>query len=114
VPPQSPAAEAAARPATGWVPTKPPDTNLLAVLSLIIGFLAVLGLPGRWAAEEVFFGGLTFVFGIAAFVLGVVAIGQIREQGQAGHGMAVTGVVLGTVAFALGFMQALGSNAFAW
>ena len=59
-----------------------PRTNTLAVLSLCFG------------VGQVF---LWFVGGIAAIVCGHAARRQIRETGEAGDGMALTGLILGYV-----------------
>jgi hypothetical protein len=59
-----------------------PSTNTLAVLSLCFG------------VGQIF---VVFVGGIAAIVCGHIARRQIRETGEAGDGMAVTGLILGYV-----------------
>jgi hypothetical protein len=59
-----------------------PSTNTLAVLSLCFG------------VGQIF---LWFVGAIAAIVCGHVARRQIRETGEAGDGMALTGLILGYV-----------------
>ncbi len=42
-----------------------------------------------------------FVFPIAGIVVGFIALGQIKKTGEAGHGLALAGVVLGFVFSAL-------------
>lgn len=68
------------------VPAGPPKTNSMAVASMICGF------------SEFFTFGLT---SIPAVILGHVSRGQIRETGEAGAGMAMTGLVLGWLAIGL-------------
>ena len=73
-----------------------PRTNTLAIVSLVTGFCC----------------------SIAAVVTGHIALGQIRRTGEAGRGLAITGLVLGYVSmgfvalmlvFALFFTAALGA-----
>jgi Domain of unknown function (DUF4190)/Domain of unknown function (DUF1707) len=68
------------------VPAGPPKTNSMAVASMICGF------------GEFFTFGLT---SIPAVILGHVSRGQIRQTGEAGAGMAMTGLVLGWLAIGL-------------
>lgn len=51
----------------------------------------VLGLV---ALPAFFLGGL---LGLLAIIFGIVALGQIKKRGQRGRGMAITGIVLGSV-----------------
>lgn len=44
---------------------------------------------------------LAFVFAPAGIVLGIVAVRQIRTTGEDGHGLAVAGIVVGSVFTAL-------------
>ncbi len=57
-----------------------PPTNGLAIAALVLGIL--------W---------LWWVGSILAVVFGHIAISQIRQRGQGGHGMAVAGLVLGYI-----------------
>lgn len=61
-------------------------TNTMAVTALVLGFAQFIGwillLPGLLAA-------------ILAIVLGFVSMKQMRRSGEAGRGMAITGVILG-------------------
>lgn len=64
-----------------------PQTNGLAVASLVVSiasFLVCCGLPG-----------------VVGAILGHVARKQIREQGQAGDGMALGGIIVGWAGFGL-------------
>jgi hypothetical protein len=63
------------------------QTNGLAIASLVVSIGSVVlccGLPG-----------------IVGAILGHVARKQIREQGQAGEGMALGGIIVGWIAFGL-------------
>jgi hypothetical protein len=68
------------------VPAGPPRTNPMAVASMICG------------VGELFTFGLT---SIPALILGYKARGQIRQTGEAGDGLAMTGLILGWVAVVL-------------
>ena len=57
-----------------------PPTNGLAIAALVLGIL--------W---------LWWVGSILAVVFGHIALAQIRQRGQGGHGMAVAGLVLGYI-----------------
>lgn len=66
----------------GWgpaQPVRPPGTNGLAIASLVTAFVGFLCCIGS----------------IAAIVLGIVALDQIRRTRQEGHGLAVAGIALG-------------------
>lgn len=70
----------------GTFPATPP-TNGLAIASLVVSIGSVVfccGLPG-----------------IVGAILGHVARKQIREEGQAGDGMALGGIIVGWIAFGL-------------
>ena len=62
-------------------------TNGLAVASLVLGIL--------W---------IYWIGSILALVFGYVAMIQIRERNQAGHGLAVAGIVLGWVGMGIGIL----------
>lgn len=68
------------------VPAGPPKTNSRAVASMICG-----------VAEFFTFG----VTSIPAVILGYKARGEIRRTGEAGDGLAITGLVLGWLAIGL-------------
>jgi len=62
-------------------------TNTMAITALVLGLAQFIGwiiflLPGLLAA-------------ILAIVLGFVSMNQMRRSGEAGRGMAITGVILG-------------------
>ena len=65
-------------PPPGWPPYRRP-TNTTAVLALV----------------------LAFVLAPAGLVLGIVARRQIRETGEGGDGLALTGIVVGGIGTAL-------------
>jgi hypothetical protein len=56
-------------------------TNGLAIAALVCGIL----------------GGCFGITGIVAIVLGAVALGQIKQSGQEGKGLAIAGIVLGAL-----------------
>jgi hypothetical protein len=61
-----------------------PKNNSLAVAALICGLSQIL----FW---------FLLVPGVLAFIFGLVSLKQMSQRGEAGRGMAVTGVVLGAV-----------------
>lgn len=71
------------------VQVQPTTTNGLATASLILGILGffLYGIPS-----------------IVGLILGLVALKQIKDHGQAGRGLAITGIVLGAIMLALGLM----------
>ncbi len=62
-----------------------PGTNGMAVASMVLGIL--------W---------IYWIGSILALVFGYLALGQIRQRGQQGYGMATAGIVLGWVGVAIG------------
>jgi hypothetical protein len=68
------------------VPAGPPKTNSHAVAAMICG------------VAEFFTFGLT---SIPAVILGHIARGEIRRTGEAGDGLAITGLILGWLAISL-------------
>jgi hypothetical protein len=73
-----------------------PPTNGLAIASLITSIAGVvLGIP---LAVFCYIG---WVIPVVGAVLGGVALGQIRQSGQQGRGMAIAGVAIGTATAAL-------------
>ncbi len=93
-PPPPPAAyQPYAAPGSPYAFQPPQQTNGLAIASLVVSIGSVFlccGVPG-----------------IAGAIMGHVARRQIREQGQAGDGMALGGVIVGWVAFVLGLAVVL-------
>ena len=59
-----------------------PKTNTLAIVSLVLAFFISLG----------------------AVITGFIALGQIKKTGEAGHGLALAGVILGFVGIAIGLI----------
>lgn len=57
-----------------------------------------------------------FIAALLGLIFGVMALGQIRQRGEAGRGMALTGVILGTIGvlggIALGILIAVGSASY--
>jgi hypothetical protein len=85
------------QPAYGQYPApgfrQSPPTNGLALGSLITSVAGAV--TGPFAC------GITLLACIVGPVLGFVALGQIRESGENGRGMAIGGIVVGIVAIAL-------------
>lgn len=80
-------------PAYGYPPVvAAPPTNGMAIASMVVSIVGVLGLCGY---------GLGGYIGVVGAVLGHVAKRQIRERGEAGDGMALAGIILGWIAAAL-------------
>jgi hypothetical protein len=75
------------------------QTNSLAIVSLIVGALSFFAhiLPG--------IGGFTAA--IIAIITGFMARGQIKRTGEQGMWMANTGIVIGFIHLALGFIGIL-------
>ncbi len=69
-----------------------PDTNALAIVSLVFGILGWTFLP--------------FIGMVVAIVTGHLALGQIRQSAgtQTGEGLAIAGLILGYVALAVGVL----------
>jgi hypothetical protein len=73
-----------------------PPTNRLAVASLVTSIAGVvLGIP---LAVFCYIG---WVIPVVGAVLGGIALGQIKQSGQQGRGMAIAGVAIGTATAAL-------------
>jgi hypothetical protein len=64
----------------GWAPAQQPGTNGLAIAALVLGILPIFG-----------------VGAMMAIVFGVIARGQIARSGQGGKGMAIAGIILGSL-----------------
>ncbi|GAA1087426.1 DUF4190 domain-containing protein [Tsukamurella spumae] len=67
-------------------------TNGLAIAALVCG---IVSFPLGCAY------GLGIITAIAALIMGIIAMKQVKETGQDGHGMALSGVILGGVYIAL-------------
>ncbi|WP_326562421.1 DUF4190 domain-containing protein [Micromonospora sp. NBC_01796] len=72
-------------------PAAPPQ-NGMAVASLVVSIVGVLGLCGY---------GLGGYLGIVGAILGHVAKRQIRERGESGGGMATAGIIIGWITTAI-------------
>lgn len=70
-------------------------TNSKAIASLVLG---IVGCCTVWIY------GLGIILGIVGLVLGIIANKEIKASGQAGSGMAVAGIVLGSIAIAAGIL----------
>jgi hypothetical protein len=81
------------------------QTNVLAIVSLVLG---ILGMLTCWCAL------LGFPLGIAGIVTGLLAIQQMRASGQAGRGMAIAGIALSSacLVFACVFLAVGLANGF--
>ena len=86
-------------PSTGYPPhAYPQPVNGLAIASLVVSVVAMVGLCGY---------GLGGYLGIVGLVLGVVARRQIRERGNGGDGLALAGVIVGSIATAIAVLATL-------
>ncbi|MGB3286340.1 DUF4190 domain-containing protein, partial [Mycolicibacter algericus] len=72
-------------------PGQPQKTNVLAICSLVVALLGLLFWP----------------LAVVGATLGVIALGQIKRTGEAGHGMAVAGTAVGCAAVVLSFILAM-------
>jgi hypothetical protein len=64
-----------------WAP--PPRTDPLAVVALVLGITGLILFP--------------LVLSQVALILGIVAARRVRRTGDQGFGLAVTGIVLGSI-----------------
>lgn len=64
-------------------------TNGLCITSMVLG---IVGIP---------FIMIGFLLGPLALIFGIVGVTKVKKSGQAGMGMAVTGIVLGTFIVAI-------------
>lgn len=87
-PPPPPGGYGAPPPPDGYGYQPPPPavgTNGLAIAALVCSL----------------FGWLCVIGGILGIILGVLALGQIRQSGQGGRGLAIAGIVIGGIVTAL-------------
>jgi hypothetical protein len=75
----------------GYGPAPQPGTNSLAIGSLIASLAGVLC-------------GIGSIIGI---VLGIVALNQIKQNHQGGHGLAVAGIAVGALTLVFSFIIAV-------
>ena len=76
-------------PAPGYGYPVAPSNNGMAIASMVVSIVGVLGLCGY---------GLGGYIGIVGAILGHVSRKQIRERGEQGDGMALAGIILGWIA----------------
>jgi hypothetical protein len=76
----------------GYGPRYVLPTNGLAIASLVVSVVGLVGLCAYLLGGYI---------GIVGLILGVVARRQIREQGTSGDGLALAGVIVGTIAAAV-------------
>jgi hypothetical protein len=78
-----------------------PQTNGLAITSMVLGIAAfpVTCLP--------YINFLCWIAAIVAIVLGIIARGQIARGNGSGAGMALAGIILGSVYLALAILMAI-------
>jgi hypothetical protein len=73
-------------------------TNVLSIISLVAGILGLLGMCVGIIPVVGWFcsvpGGL---LGLAAVIMGVLGINQVKAKGEKGKGMAVAGLILGVL-----------------
>ena len=79
-------------PGYGYPVVAAPPTNGLAIAAMVVSILGALGLCGY---------GLGGYLGVVGAIMGHVARRQIRERGENGDGMALAGVIVGWIAFAI-------------
>ncbi|ACZ31717.1 hypothetical protein Xcel_2703 [Xylanimonas cellulosilytica DSM 15894] len=82
-----------AQPGYGYAPTGP-GTDGLAIGALVSGILGLTVVP--------------LLASVVALVLGIMSLGRIRQSGQEGRGMAITGIVLGAAGVALLLLAIVG------
>jgi Domain of unknown function (DUF4190) len=89
--PGYPVSGPAQHPAYGYPPF-PPETNGLAVASMVVSIVGAVGLVCY---------GLGGYLGIVGAILGHISRRQIRERGENGGGMALAGIITGWIAAGL-------------
>jgi hypothetical protein len=91
-------------PPAGYPPA-PPKTNNLGVAAMVVSIASAVSLLCAFCIGPlavVSLGG-----GVTGTVLGFVARRQIRERGEHGEGMALTGIIVGLVAAVLGVLAVI-------
>lgn len=79
-------------------PVAVPPTNGMAIASMVVSIVGILGLCGY---------GLGGYIGIVGAILGHVSRKQIRERGENGDGMALAGIVMGWLATAIAVLATI-------
>lgn len=77
-------------------------TNPLAIVSLVVGMLALILIP-----TCVVLGPVSLVLGGIAVGLSIVARNQMGQRGQAGDELARVGLILGIIAVSLGLAETM-------
>jgi hypothetical protein len=85
-------------PGYGYPPS--PKTNSLAVTAMVVSIAGVVSVVCAFCFFLLAI--LPLGGGVTGTILGFVARRQIRERGEQGDGMALTGIIVGLVAAALG------------
>ena len=93
-------------------PTGTPETNSLAVVSLVAGIASIVLAAGSIFVTLVCCAGLPLVglaliLGIAAAICGHVALRQLRETNQRGREMAIGGLITGYASVGLSLVMVL-------
>jgi hypothetical protein len=81
-------------------PPPPPRTNGLAIASMVVSIVGAVSLLCTFCLSLLAV--LALGGGITGTILGFVARRQIRERGDAGDGMALTGVIVGLITSIIG------------
>ena len=99
-PPPPPGGYGAPPPPPGGYGYQPPPqavgTNGMAIVSLVCSL----------------FGWLCIIGGILGMIFGFLALGQIRQSGQGGRGLAIAGIVIGGIVTALVILAGILGAAF--
>ena len=96
--PQQPAGPPAGYPPYGYGPQQPyfvPQSNGIAVAAGVVGIISLL------VSFIPFFGLVGIPGGVVALVLGIIGRQRANSMGGLSKGMAITGIVTGTIAIVL-------------
>jgi uncharacterized protein DUF4190 len=88
-------------PAPGY-PPGPPKTNGMAVAAMVTSIASAVGLLCAFCFGPL--GLLALGGGVTGTILGFVARRQIRERGEQGDGMALTGLIVGLITAGIGVL----------
>lgn len=84
-------------------PIRPP-TNGMAIAAMIVSIVGIVGMCG--------FGPFALPLSLTGAILGHLAMARIRRTGEQGNAMALVGMILGWVGFAIGIVLATLSAAY--